>query len=78
MTDLYQIVGDRPATRSGRPGGTRTGGLRPLIWIVVVVSAVGNSVSSFGGVSTAVHLAFGLVTAASVVALITHYLRSNR
>lgn len=48
---------------------------RSLLWMVLVVSAVGNSVSSLAGVPMPVHLGFGLVTAACVAALITRRLR---
>jgi len=42
--------------------------------MVLVVSAVGNSVSSLAGVPMPIHLGFGLVTAACVVALIARRL----
>jgi hypothetical protein len=71
---------------SGAPDGRgapedddrRTGAGRALLWLLLVVSAVGNSVTSFGGVSTAVHLELGGLSALCIAALIVSHLRSRR
>jgi hypothetical protein len=78
MTNGNRSIIDPQGAPAPVPGGPRVGFLRALIWLVLVVSAVGNSVSSFGGVSMAVHLGFGLVTAICVVALVAPYLRGRR
>jgi uncharacterized membrane protein YgaE (UPF0421/DUF939 family) len=52
--------------------------LRGLVWLVLVVSVVGNSVSSFAGVSTTVHLVLGIATALCVAALIALRPRRSR
>jgi hypothetical protein len=74
MTDLYRITGD-PQEQSPPSGAARTTVLSALLWTALVVSAVGNSVSSLGGVPIAVHLGFGLVAAACVVLLLIRHLR---
>ena len=74
MTDLYRITG-APQVPSPPSGAPRTTVLSAVLWIVLAVSAVGNSVSSLGGVPIAVHLGFGLVTAVCVAGLVAGHLR---
>ena len=74
MTDLYRITGDARIP-GGPPAGPRTARLTVVLWTVLVVSAIGNSVSSVGGVPLPVHLAFGVVTAACVGLLLARHLR---
>ena len=84
MSDPYRITID-PQNPNGpnrstdqAPAGKPRGFLRTLTWVVLVISAVGNSVSSFGGVPTAVHLAFGVVSAICIGALIVQYVHEHR
>lgn len=51
--------------------------LRTLLWAVLVVSAVGNSLTSLGGGAILVHIALGIVSAASIAGLIADRLRSH-
>jgi hypothetical protein len=59
---------------------TRRGGgaVRPVLWLVLVLSAAGNAGASFGGVNVALHIAFGVVTLLCAVALIAHHVRGRR
>ena len=59
------------AQTGDRPGGM----LRPLLWFVLVVSAALNAVFSSTGQHILVGAGFGLVTLASVTALIVHHYR---
>ena len=68
MTETYRSNGEQQHPAPASLGQT-------LLWMVLVVSAVGNSVSSLAGVPMPVHLGFGLVTAACVAALIARRLR---
>lgn len=67
---------------SDQPGSTpqesRPGILRSLLWVVLVVSVVANTVTSFAGVPTAVQAGLGGVTALAVVALVAQHLRTRR
>jgi hypothetical protein len=60
------------------PDKADPGLLRPLLWLMLAVSTVGNSVVSFGDAGTAVHLGFGVATMLCVIALIVHHLRAGR
>jgi hypothetical protein len=75
MTDLYRITGDSPSPDRPPAAGPRTAVLPALFWTVLVVSAVGNSVSSLGGVPMPVHLGFGIVTAVCIAGLLAGHLR---
>ncbi|TDC73317.1 hypothetical protein [Streptomyces hainanensis] len=81
MTDPYRLT---PESAPGPPdppvAGTahRTRPLPALLWLVLVVSAAGNTVGSLAGASTLVNLATGAVTLVSGAALIVLRVRSRR
>lgn len=77
MTDPYRVIINPEGGHEPRPGAS-VGVLRPLLWLALVVSTVGNTVVSLGNVGTGIHLGFGVVTALCVIALIVHHLRSSR
>jgi hypothetical protein len=56
----------------------RRGALRPVLWLLLVLSAAGNAGASFGGMSVALHTAFGVVTLLCAAALIMHHVRGRR
>jgi hypothetical protein len=71
MTDLYRIT-DTP--HSPPPAIARKGIVRPVLWLLLVISAAGNIVTSNTGVNVFVGGAFGLATLGLGVALgIQHY-----
>ncbi|WP_030383389.1 MULTISPECIES: hypothetical protein [unclassified Streptomyces] len=77
--DPYRFTG--PADDHGQParsGVSRSDVLRALLWTVLVISVLANSVASYGDASTAVHLAFGVVTAACATVLVVQRLRGRR
>jgi hypothetical protein len=82
MSDPYRIVIDTNGSRQPEPAPARPRDrgtiVRALIWTVLVISAVGNSVSSFAGLPTLVHLGFGVVTAICIVVLSLQYLQQHR
>lgn len=55
-----------------------TGKLRPILWLLLVLSAAGNAGSSFGGVNVVLHAAFGIVTLLCAVALVVQHRRASR
>ncbi|MGK5441657.1 hypothetical protein ACSNN7_07505 [Micromonospora sp. URMC 105] len=72
MTDPYRIV-EAPAPAPKKPGGL----LRPLLWLVLLVSAAANMVLSTAVDNPWISSAFGLVALLCGVALIVHH-RRNR
>ncbi|MDG4809424.1 hypothetical protein O7634_21975 [Micromonospora sp. WMMD1120] len=72
MTDPYRIT-EAPATAPEKPGGL----LRPLLWLVLIVTAAANMVLSAALDDPWLSSAFGLVAVLCAVALIVHH-RRNR
>ncbi|GAA2633788.1 hypothetical protein [Streptomyces vastus] len=54
-----------------------SGVARTLLWVVLVISVVGNMVASYAS-STPLHLASGAVTAVCLTALVVQGLRGRR
>jgi hypothetical protein len=54
---------------------TRGGAVRPVLWLLLIVSAAGNMVTSNAGVNIAIGIGFGLATLACAAALIVHHYR---
>ncbi|MFJ1972552.1 hypothetical protein ACIO93_28165 [Streptomyces sp. NPDC087903] len=52
--------------------------VRTLLWTLLVVSVVANTVASYAGAGTAVHLAIGATTAACVAVLAVRGLQGRR
>ncbi|MEU1301030.1 hypothetical protein [Streptomyces shenzhenensis] len=74
--DPYRLTRG-PAHEGGpRPESPRVG--RALLWLLLVLSATANTVTSLAGAATAVSLACGLVTAACVTGLVMLRLRGRR
>jgi hypothetical protein len=76
MTDPYRIgeTSDRPqAIRS--PGSI----MRPVLWVLLVISGACNVVTSSMNISVLIGIAFGLFTLACGAALVVdHYRRRRR
>jgi hypothetical protein len=77
MTDPYRIS-EAPAVEPGRHAGPRGGLLRPVLWLVLIVSAAANAVTSTIGVSEFVGMGFGLVTLGCAATLVVHHYRRQR
>lgn len=71
MNDPYRIS-RTPQHRTDR------GLLRPVLWLVLIVSAAANAVTSASGLNPLVGVAFGVVTIACVAALVVHHYRHRR
>jgi hypothetical protein len=74
MTDLYRMT-DTPD--SPPPAIARQGILRPVLWLLLVICATGNIVTSSAG-AVVVAVAFGLATAGLAIALVVHHYRNRR
>ncbi len=76
MPDPYSLDGseDVDPSPSRRADGAA---VRIAAWVVLVVSAAGNSVASSVGAAVGVHLALGVVSATCVAVLVAQSLRSR-
>lgn len=72
MNDPYRLTAGTPGSPGS--GAARAGVLRPFLWVVLVISAIGNAVASYAGATTRAHLAFGSVTALCAAVLVAHRL----
>ncbi|MFE7033073.1 hypothetical protein ACFU9Y_22405 [Streptomyces sp. NPDC057621] len=82
-SDPYRLDGfpgsTDPARRDApQEGITRDRFVRTALWLVLVISTVGNMVASYSAASTGVHLVCGGVTAVCVTALVVRHLRGRR
>lgn len=75
-TDPYRLT-TTPA-KDAPTGVSRGDVVRTLLWAVVVISAVANTVASYRGSGTALHLAFGIVTVLAAGTLVVRSLRGRR
>ncbi|GAA4095287.1 hypothetical protein [Actinomadura miaoliensis] len=70
MTD-FQNASEAPASRGG-------GAVRPLLWVLLAISAAGNMVTSGSGAHTVAGIAFGVATLGFAIALVVHHYRTRR
>jgi hypothetical protein len=77
MADPYRISQAPESTRPTQHTGTH-GGLRPALWLALIVSATANAVSSSIGLRPFVGIGFGLITLACAATLIVHHYRHRR
>jgi hypothetical protein len=75
MPDLYRIT-DTPDFPP--PAVARKGVVRPMLWLLLVISAAGNIVTSNTGVNVFVGAAFGLATLGLGIALGVQHYRNRR
>ncbi|MFF6995780.1 hypothetical protein ACFY93_12600 [Streptomyces sp. NPDC008313] len=67
------------SVRAAAPQSDGDGGVaRTVLWVVLVVSVIGNTVASYTGAGTGVHLAAGVVTVLCATVLAVRRLRSGR
>ena len=76
MTD--HTTGATPSADPARHAAPRGGLLRPALWLLLIVSAAANAVSSILGLHLAVGIGFGLVTLGCIAALVSHHYRARR
>jgi len=76
--DITDVAETSEAPRAARPAGDRTEIMRPLLWLVLAVSAVCNVVASALDVNVFVGVGFGLLTLSCGVALVAGHYRNRR
>jgi hypothetical protein len=77
VTDPYRISSASGSSPTEEYSGHR-GLLRPVLWLMLIVSAVANAVSSTLGLHPLVGIGAGLVTLGCVVALVVHHYQQRR
>jgi hypothetical protein len=80
MTDSYRVTEISEAAQGKRSGSGTGGAVRPLLWLLLVISGAGNVItSSTTTVSVFVGIGFGLVAlSCGVVLAVDHYRRRRR
>ncbi|WP_327000445.1 hypothetical protein OHA72_35665 [Dactylosporangium sp. NBC_01737] len=73
MTDRYRIA--EPDTTSAP---SRGGMLRPVLWLLLILSAAANATVNTAGGNALLGVGFGLVTLACAAALVVHHYRRRR
>lgn len=74
-TDTYRLT---ETPDDGRSSVSRSDVVRALLWTVLVISVVANTVASYGDAGLWVHLACGGVTALCAGTLLARKLRGRR
>ena len=77
VVDPYQINEAPQAPQAPRPS-TRSGILRPVLWLLLVISAAANMAASSTGLNMMIGIGFGLVTLACGAALIVDHYQHRR
>jgi hypothetical protein len=77
-SDPYRLSTAVGAPRGASSTVSRGDVVRALLWTVLVLSVVGNSMASFGAAGIGVHLACGIVTAFCAAILVVRKLRAAR
>lgn len=75
MSDPYRISPAPEPTSGPEHTSRRQGLLRPVLWLVLILSAAANATTSTTDLNPLVGIAFGVVTLACVVTLIVHHYR---
>jgi hypothetical protein len=76
-TDPYRFDG-ADGTEPVQPGVTPNSVVRTALWLVLVISTVGNMVASYGAAPLRIHLICGAVTALAATVLVVRHLRGRR
>ncbi|WP_433514736.1 hypothetical protein ACQP2T_03435 [Nonomuraea sp. CA-143628] len=75
---MSEILNVSEAARPAQSADARRGMLRPVLWLLLAISAVLNIVTSNIGSNIFVGIGFGLATIACAVALAAHHYRHRR
>lgn len=78
MRDPYRISEPPQPSPPAADASAQGGIVRPVLWLVLVVSAAANAVASATGVSVLVGIGSGLVALGCAVALSVHHYQHRR
>ncbi|MEU6537067.1 hypothetical protein [Streptomyces sp. NPDC047000] len=77
--DPYRLTGPRTPSGDGpRSGVSRADVARFLLWLLLVLGLVANTVASYVGAGLGVHLVCGAVSAVTAAVLVVHRLKGRR
>ncbi|MFI0409255.1 hypothetical protein [Actinomadura sp. 3N508] len=66
-----------PPTSPAAAPDARSGAVRPVLWVLLVLCAAGDMVAWRSGVGAVISLSLGLAALACAAALITHHYRNR-
>ncbi|MFI0353428.1 hypothetical protein [Actinomadura sp. 9N407] len=69
---------DAHSRPSSEPPPAGNGAVRPVLWVVLAISAAGNMVVSTSGLNIIGNILFGIVTLGCATALIVQHYRTQR
>lgn|GEM_PF-5441836 len=78
MAESYSPANTSRTPLSAGPADARGGMLRPVLWTVLMISAVCNAVTSNADINIAIGIGFGLVTLACAAGLVAHHYTYRR
>jgi hypothetical protein len=79
MTDPHRIAEASGTPQAMQSRRDRGGIARPLLWLALLICAVGNGVTSMMNISVFIGIGFGLLTLSFGAALVVdHYRRRRR
>ncbi|MGI8335863.1 hypothetical protein ACRYCC_38455 [Actinomadura scrupuli] len=76
--DPYRISEAPQASPPAADASAQGGIVRPVLWLVLVVSTAANAVASTTGINMFVGIGSGLVALASAIALSVHHYQHRR
>ncbi|WP_304451226.1 hypothetical protein [Nocardiopsis sp. YSL2] len=80
MSDPYRFAqspGDAGGRRDDAPAGGRFA-VRAVLWLLILLGATANAVTSFGGFHPLISVGFGLLTVLCIVLLVVHHVRHRK
>ncbi|MEE1939013.1 hypothetical protein V1L54_06215 [Streptomyces sp. TRM 70361] len=78
MPEPYRLTGPAGPPGRPRPAGSGGGPVRPVLWLLLLVSAVGSSVAASAGLGPVVGAGFGTAALGCAAALIVHHRLRHR
>jgi hypothetical protein len=74
VTDPCRVFDTPQPRRTPRPVA-RGGSIRPVLWLLLVICAAANAVTSTAGLTMMISIGFGVATLACAAALVVHHYR---
>ncbi|MCY9782521.1 hypothetical protein KIK06_01290 [Nocardiopsis sp. EMB25] len=81
MSDPYRFAespGNAGRRRDGAPARRGRRAVRAVLWLLIILGATANAVTSLGGFHPMISVGFGLLTVLFIVLLVMHHLRHRR
>ncbi|OOC56251.1 MULTISPECIES: hypothetical protein [Nocardiopsis] len=81
MSDPYRFArssGDAGRRHDGTPSRQGRYATRAVLWLLIILGATANAVTSFGSFHPLISVGFGLLTVLCIVLLVMHHLRHRK